>query len=206
MSLTVAIVDYGLCNLDSIARAVEEAGCRAVVTADSKDVEQAGKIIIPGVGAFSEAMKALEADGLDETLHEQVIDRKIPCLGICLGMQLMASVGFEGREVAGLGWFDAEVRRLDPGPGHVRIPHIGWNDVMARRTDTLFRGIPPGQSFYFVHSYRLMPRCDEEILGWTDYGAGFVAAIERENVFGVQFHPEKSQKVGLRLLRNFLEL
>jgi glutamine amidotransferase len=201
----VAIVDTGLCNLDSIARAIEECGGKPLVTEDPGDREHAARIVLPGVGAFPEAMDRLRSRGLDMALSEQVIGREIPFLGVCLGMQLMATLGTEVRETAGLGWIDGEVSLLQAGPGE-RIPHIGWNEVEPTAGSPLFQGIAPGRDFYFVHSYVLRPTRDEDVAAVTPYAGGFVSAVHRDNVFGVQFHPEKSQQVGFAVLRNFLAL
>ena len=204
MSL-VAIVDYGMCNLDSIGRAVEECGGNSLVTDNPKDLNEATHIILPGVGALPDAMENLRALGFDSALDEQVVDNSIPFLGICLGMHMMARRGFEGKETDGLGWIDADVVRLEPNGEDTRIPHIGWNEVYPTTDDSpLFENFNEGTDLYFVHSYHL--KCDEEdqVLARTPYGAGFVSAVSRGNLFGVQFHPEKSQKVGFQVLRNFL--
>jgi len=206
MSMRVAVVDYGMCNLDSVRRAFEELGAQPFVTDEPSELEHADQIVLPGVGAFPDAMRNLRARGLDDALTKQVIDNGAPFLGICLGMQLIAAKGFEVAETAGLGWVDGDVVRFDARTGE-RIPHVGWNDVEVEvdRALPLFAGIPPHADFYFVHSFHLACRDRRDVLATTPYGGGFVAAVNRDNVFGVQFHPEKSQRHGLRLLRNFLE-
>lgn len=201
----VAIVDTGLCNLDSIARAIEDCGESPLVTDDPADLEHVARIVLPGVGAFPEAMARLRSRGLDVALTKQVIDREIPFLGVCLGMQLVATRGTEVRDTAGLGWIDGEVNLLQTGPGE-RIPHIGWNEVEPIDGSPLFRGITPGRDFYFVHSFVFRPAREEDIAAVTPYAGGFASAVHRGNVFGVQFHPEKSQQVGFAVLRNFLAL
>jgi len=201
----VAIVDTGCCNLDSIARAIEECGGNPFVTDHPAGLERAARIVLPGVGAFPEAMARLRSCGLDVALTEQVMGRQIPFLGICLGMQLVATLGTEAGETAGLGWIDAQVRLLQAQPGE-RIPHIGWNEVLPVADCPLFKGLTPGLDFYFVHSYALRPDRDEDVAATTPYAGGFVSAVHRGNVFGVQFHPEKSQKAGFTVLRNFLAL
>ncbi len=201
----VAIVDTGLCNLDSIARAIEDCGGNPLVTDDPADLERGARIVLPGVGTFPEAMARLRSRDLDVALTEQVVGREIPFLGVCLGMQLMASRGTEVRETAGLGWIDGEVSLLDARPGE-RMPHIGWNEVEPTAGSPLFRGIDPGRDFYFVHGYVLHPTRDEDVAAVTPYAGGFVSAVHRGNLFGVQFHPEKSQQVGFAVLRNFLAL
>jgi glutamine amidotransferase len=200
----IAIVDYGLCNLDSVRRAVEECGGHPIVTSRPQDVATAARIILPGVGAFPEAMENLRANGLDEALREQVVERGVPFLGICLGMQLMATRGFEGQITEGLGWIDADVRKLESAVG-ARVPHIGWNEVNLERRSSLFREVKDGSDFYFVHSYVMCPRNTSDVVGRTRHGSGaFAAAVVRDNMAGVQFHPEKSQRAGFAVIRNFL--
>lgn len=202
----IAIIDYGMCNLDSVARAVEECGGLAVVTDRAQDIEHATHIILPGVGAFSEAMANIRSRRLDEVMGSQVFGKQIPFLGICLGMQLLAEVGHEGGQHPGLGWIRGEVRRLQPTPGNSRIPHIGWNEVVFQRESPIFKGMLSNKDFYFVHSYHFV--CDDpgDLVATTPYTGGFVSAVQREWVFAVQFHPEKSQRVGFQVLRNFIAL
>lgn len=202
---TVAIVDYGMCNLDSVSRAVEECGGTPVVTGDKLDIESAEYIILPGVGSFADAMKEIRKRSLDTVLKEQIIDRNIPFLGICLGMQLMATKGSEGDAVEGLGIIDGEVKCLIPDSKETRIPHIGWNEVKHTNSSLLFKGIESGKDFYFVHSYHFC--CSEEnVVARTPYCGEFVSAVAKGMAFGVQFHPEKSQKAGFQVIRNFLSL
>lgn len=202
----VAIVDYGLCNLDSVARAVSECGGHPVVTSSRADLETSNRIILPGVGAFREAIRHLRSGGLEDVLNEQVIQNGIPFLGICLGMQLMATTGLEVEETPGLGWIPGCVRRLLPTARDPRVPHVGWNQVTPSRSSALFEGLPTGSDFYFVHSYHLVPVHAEHILAVTPYGGGVVSAVQRDWIWGVQFHPEKSLQAGFQLLRNFLRL
>jgi len=200
------IVDYGLCNLDSIARAVEECGGRPRVTDDACDLKDADCVILPGVGSYGDAMANLRENSLDEAMTERVQGDGVPFLGICLGMQLMASKGVEGRGADGLGWIDGEVRRLEPATPGERVPHVGWNEVEPVNGATLFDGIAPGSDFYFVHSYHLDVVETAQVQGRTPYCDSFVSAVGRDNIYGVQFHPEKSQKAGFKLLTNFLNL
>ncbi len=202
----VAIVNYGMGNLDSVARAVEECGGHPVITSDHHEFETASYIILPGVGAFADGMKNIRQRGLDEILTDQVIEKGIPCLGLCLGMQLLASTGDEGGGADGLGWIDGEVRRLEPPEIGIRIPHAGWNEVRYRRDSPLFSAILEGSDFYFVHSYHFKPRKLDDVLAVTPYCGEFVSVVGRANIFGVQFHPEKSQRVGFQLIRNFLAI
>ena len=203
---TVAIVDYGMCNLDSVARAIEECGGKAIVTDRARDLDRVNRIILPGVGAFPDAMQNIRERSLDEVLYEQVFIKEIPILGICLGMQIMATIGHEGRNVQGLGWIPGRVIRMEPFGDDTRIPHIGWNEVYPVRPSTLFSNIEPGKDFYFIHSYHFCPDDEENILARTPYGKGFVSAIQSKTIFAVQFHPEKSQHTGFKLIKNFLSV
>ena len=206
-SLTrVAIVDFGLSNLDSIFRAVEECGGNPVVTKDPADLEKTGHIILPGTGTFADAMDNLRSSSLDAALTEHVIERKAPFLGICLGMQLLSEKGYESGGGQGLGFIEGIVDRLQSSEASERIPHVGWNEVYPRSGCPLFEGIPDGIDFYFVHSYHFAASAEATVLATTPYCGGFVSAVEKGNVFGVQFHPEKSQHWGFQLLRNFLAL
>lgn len=200
----VVIVDTALCNLRSITRAVEECGARPRIAVSGDDVGKPSHVILPGVGAFPDAMEHLERSGLSEALTDQVRTQGVPFLGICLGMQLLATTGSEVRETRGLGWIDGEVVRLPAIPGE-RIPHVGWNGVDVLDDDPLFDGVAPDRDFYFVHSWVLRPTHESDVVATTDYGGGFTSAVRRDNVFGVQFHPEKSQAAGFQVLRNFLD-
>lgn len=201
---TVAIVDYGMSNLDSVARAVQECGGTPRVTEGPQDLGLATHIILPGVGVFADGMKHLRERGYEDALREQVARKGIPFLGICLGMQLMAERGYEGGETTGLGLIAGEVLRLEPAGGDTRIPHVGWNEVVFDGEPELFRSIPSGRDFYFVHSWHLRAARPEEVVARTPYCGGFVSAVARERICGTQFHPEKSQRTGFQLLRNFL--
>lgn len=199
------IIDYGMCNLDSVARAVEKCGGTALVTGDPRDLNDADAIILPGVGAFPDAMAELQARSLVGPIKKLVLEDKVPFLGICLGMQLMASRGFENRETPGLGLIPGEVVRLIPEAPSIRIPHVGWNEVLQTRASVLFKDIPNHRDFYFVHSYHFC--CEAQyVLGRTPYCNGFNSVIGIGHCFGLQFHPEKSLRSGLKLLNNFLSL
>ena len=203
---TVAIIDYGMCNLDSVARAVEECGGTPLVTNNIHDLEIATHIILPGVGAFPDAMNQLCQLSMDTALREQVLENKIPFLGICLGMQVMATKGTEGEETDGLGLIEGTVKRLKPESHDTRIPHIGWNEVHYMRSSPLFEGISTGKDFYFVHSYHFCCSDENNIVARTPYCGGLTSVISKGNAFGTQFHPEKSQKVGFQLLENFISI
>lgn len=203
----VVIVACGLGNLDSVARAVEECGGKPLIAAEPRELENASCIILPGVGAFAAAMGNLRQLGLHGALEEQVIGRRIPVLGICLGMQLMATKGWEGGvETPGLGWLDGEVKRLKPNGPAERVPHIGWNQAVILQSSALFKDIDSGKDFYFVHSYHLDCRDRRNVIACTPYCGGFASAVGNGHIFGVQFHPEKSQRAGFQVLRNFLSL
>ncbi|MFI5348062.1 MAG: imidazole glycerol phosphate synthase subunit HisH [Elusimicrobiota bacterium] len=203
---TVALVDYGIGNIDSVRRALQECGAEVVLAAKREDFERCSAIVLPGVGAFGDGMKHLRERGLVEILDEQVLEKKIPFLGICLGMQMLAKKGFENEASDGLGWIDADCVLLEPKSAADRIPHIGWNEARHDGTSPLFRDLPSGKDFYFVHSYVLKCRKPAEAIASTPYAGGFTSAVGRDNIWGVQFHAEKSQKPGFQLLRNFLSL
>jgi glutamine amidotransferase len=203
VSKRVAIIDHGLSNLNSIARAIEECGGTALVTDHPADLRDADRIILPGVGAFPAAIAKLRASGLADALHEELARRPVPLLGICLGMQLLAESSSEGGDNAGLGLIPGRVVKLQSGADE-RIPHMGWNEVRPTVESPLFKGIAAGSDFYFVHSYCLV--CPESsVIARTPYCGEFVSAAGSANVMAVQFHPEKSQRAGFQLLRNFLE-
>ncbi|MDZ3836504.1 MAG: imidazole glycerol phosphate synthase subunit HisH [Rhodospirillales bacterium] len=210
--MTVAIVDYGSGNLRSAAkafeRAVSEAGLDAEVrvTADPADVLRADHIVLPGVGAFADCRRGLDAvPGMVEALGQAVLDRGRPFLGICVGMQLLADVGREHGDHQGLGWIRGEVAHIAPADPALKIPHMGWNElVLARPDHPLLAGIGDGAHAYFVHSYAFVCAEDADVLARVDYGGPITAIIGRDNIAGTQFHPEKSQAVGLRLIANFL--
>lgn len=203
---TVALVDYGIGNVDSVRRALQECGAEVVLASKRGEFERCASIVLPGVGAFGDGMKHLRERGLVEILNEQVLEKKIPFLGVCLGMQLLAKKGYENEISDGLGWIDADCVRLKPMSAEERIPHIGWNEALHEGKAPLFKDLPSGKDFYFVHSYALECRTSSEVLATTPYAGGFPSAVGRDNIFGVQFHPEKSQKPGFQLLRNFLAL
>ena len=200
MSPRIAIIDYKMGNLRSVEKGFEHAGVsNVVVTGDPAVIEAADAIVLPGVGAFRDASANLRESGVEEILRHKV-GSGTPFLGICLGMQLLADIGLEDGEYVGLGLVPGVCDKL---PAGVKIPHIGWNTVEYPRDSPLFDGIPESTAFYFVHSYRLSPRDDSVIVGSTEYGVRFAAAVQLRNIFAVQFHPEKSSTMGLALLSNF---
>ena len=201
----IAIVDYGMGNLRSLSNALVNAGAEVVITSSPADLRRADRIVLPGVGAFGDAARALRESGLAEPLSAEVLRERKPLLGICLGMQLLARTSTEHGFHEGLGWIDAEVVRL-PSVTGIKVPHVGWNSVTPRTSqEGLFKGIPHDTDFYFVHSFTFVPELEEHVLARTEYGIPVVAAVRRGNVWGTQFHPEKSSRAGLRLFRNFIE-
>ncbi len=198
----IAVIDYKLGNLFSVVKAFEFLGQQVRVTASPDDLRAATHIVLPGVGAFPHGMQNLKDAGLLAVLNEEVIEKKKPFLGICLGLQLLAEKGFEHEECEGLGWVKGEVRQLETGG--LKIPHIGWNDVTAKEGSKLFAGIKQGSDFYFVHSYQLHCTDPAAVAATTEYGERITAAVEQDNIYAVQFHPEKSQEAGQKLLENFL--
>jgi glutamine amidotransferase len=210
--MKVAIVDYGSGNLHSahkaFERAAREAGVEAEirVTADPEWTLAADRIVLPGVGAFADCRRGLDAvPGMVEVLADSVRRRGRPFLGICVGMQLLASRGLEHEIVAGLDWIPGDVDRIRPSDPSLKIPHMGWNTLELRRPHALLEGVAPGLHAYFVHSYQLYAAQPADVVATTDYGGPITALVARDNVAGVQFHPEKSQTLGLALIGNFLK-
>lgn len=202
----IAVVSYGMGNIQSVCNALEHLGHDAVPAATPEDLDAADRIILPGVGAFPAAMARLIETGFAAALHAQVLDQKKPVLGICLGMQLLAETGTEFEECQGLGWIPGRVERIPREGTALRLPQIGWNELDISADARLFTGIEGDTSCYFVHSYQLNPAEPSDIVATTDYGGPVVAAVERGNIFGAQFHPEKSARVGLAVLENFATL
>lgn len=200
----IAIVDYGIGNIRAILNIYRRLNISAYAASSRQDLEKAEKLIMPGVGAFDWAMTRLQASGLRDALDAAVLERKTPVLGICIGMQMMARSSEEGR-LEGLGWIGGTVKRLSFPAIHrlASLPHMGWNDVKPRTDESLFAGLEQDARFYFLHSYHFS--CDDEgcVLATTDYYGEFACGVRAGNVFGVQFHPEKSHQFGVRLLKNF---
>ncbi len=204
-----ALIDYGSGNLASAAKALAHAakGSHEIVTtADPEVVLTAERVVLPGVGAFADCMKGLsQVPGMTEALREKVLKQGAPFLGICVGMQLLATVGVEFGRHAGLGWIAGEVVKITPDDPTLKIPHMGWNELTFEQDHALLEGIAPGAHAYFVHSYQFKPVLPEDLIATTDYGGPLTAIIGNENIAGTQFHPEKSQATGLKLLENFLK-
>jgi glutamine amidotransferase len=210
--MTTAIIDYGSGNLRSAAKAFERAaaehglGDTILVTSRPEEVALAERIVLPGVGAFADCRRGLAAvPGLEAALTEAVIGRGRPFLGICVGMQLMADCGREFETVDGLGWVAGEVVAIERADPALKIPHMGWNEILPRAAHPVLAGLPAGTHVYFVHGYHFRPAASADLIADVDYGGPLAAAIGRDNLIGTQFHPEKSQMAGLRLIANFLE-
>jgi imidazole glycerol-phosphate synthase subunit HisH len=203
--MKIAIVNYGMGNLGSVRRAFEDIGAEVYIANHPAAIYDANKIVLPGVGAFTEGMECLTNAGWASALHEVVIQQGKPLLGICLGMQMLATMGQEGGETNGLDFIPGKVQRLDTIGCKLRIPHVGWNDVRYCKQDVLFNRIPDLSDFYFVHSYAFVPENQEHLIATASYDCDLAAAIRNGNVFGCQFHPEKSSKAGRQLLKNFMD-
>jgi imidazole glycerol-phosphate synthase subunit HisH len=204
--MAIGIVDYGMGNLRSVQKALAQVGVDARIISGGEEIEKSEKIILPGVGAFQDAIATLKDKGLVEPIKRH-IERGKAFLGICLGLQLLFDVGYEDGEHRGMGIISGKCIRFDVDQRlGLKVPHMGWNQLMVRNPSPLLRDLPGGCSVYFVHGYHVVPTDPKVIAAETDYGGPFVSSIRRENVFATQFHPEKSQKVGLRILANFAAL
>ncbi|MFH2091019.1 MAG: imidazole glycerol phosphate synthase subunit HisH [Pseudomonadota bacterium] len=201
----IAIIDYGMGNVRSVYNALDFIGQEVLITADPGKIADASRIVLPGVGAFGKAMDHLNTAGLVEILNREVLENKKPFLGICLGMQLLASDSSEHGFTNGLGLIPGQVRMFDRPDSDLKLPHMGWNDIMPQKPHPVFDGLKPGQfCFYFVHSYHFKPQDSGDVLATCDYGGEFCAVLARDNIIATQFHPEKSQDNGIQLLENFV--
>jgi glutamine amidotransferase len=201
----IAVVDYGMGNLHSVRNALDMVGAEVCVTKRPEDLRAAERIILPGVGAFGECAKNLRASGMVEALEEEVFEKGKPFYGICVGLQVLARESFELGVHQGLGWVPAVVKRFTSGPDGLKVPHVGWNEIIPQFDIPLFKGLRRDLTFYFVHSYHVVLDDPGWMVAACDYGGPFTAAVLQNNIFASQFHPEKSQQNGLRLLQNFLE-
>ena len=203
--MKAGIVDYGMGNLGSVKRKMDLLGYDAVISSDSRELKKSDKLILPGVGHFKTAVHRLKSIGLWDFLNEEALGRSKPMLGICLGQQLMCSHSEEGHE-EGLAWFDARVERFRINDmKNIQIPHMGWNTLQKVKDSILLKNIPADAEFYFVHAYHVLSGNEDEIVALTHYGADFVSVLQKGNLFGVQFHPEKSHDAGMRMIDNFMK-
>ena len=206
MPSKIVIVDYGTGNLNSVRRSLDRLRAGSIISSNPNDISSADKIILPGVGHFGNAMSNLREFNLLDALHEAVLVKQKPILGICLGMELMARNSEEGN-TSGLGWFDAEVVRFNiSDKRRYKIPQMGWNNIRIKKNSLLMKNISELSEFYFVHSYHLKTNDQSDILNETEYESIYTSAIEKDNIFGVQYHPEKSHDAGDQLIRNFVEM
>ena len=210
--MSITIIDYGSGNLNSAAKALETAASninidsKIIVTSDPKIIKESKKIILPGQGSFRDCYLGIKKiSGLEDVLNEFVLVKKKPIFGICVGMQLFAKTGYELQETEGFGWIDGEVRKINNINKTLKLPHMGWNQIEFKEDFALFSGLKNKSHMYFVHSYELITRQKDCIVATTNYGNSIVVAVAKENIFGTQFHPEKSQKNGLIILENFLK-
>ncbi len=208
--MKVTIVDYNSGNISSVINSFEEVAKNKVnieVTSDLGKIKSSDKLVLPGQGSFKGCVDALnKTDGLTEALNEFAINNKKPLLGICVGLQMFADVGYEETETKGLGWISGKVSKIDNQNGKFKLPHIGWNQINIVKDSKLFRDIENNSHMYFVHSYEFVPNDKNVISATTDYSSNIVCSVEKENIFGTQFHPEKSDKIGLKIIDNFINL
>ena len=210
--MSIAIIDYGSGNLRSAAKALEvanksvNANSKIVITSDPEVIKKANKIILPGQGSFRECYLGIKKiNGLVDTLNDFVLVQKKPIFGICVGMQLFAKIGYESEETKGFGWIDGVVKKINNINKTLKLPHMGWNQIEFKKDFLLFSGIENKSHMYFVHSYEFLTKQKDCIVATTNYGNSIIVAVAKDNIFGTQFHPEKSQKNGLKLLENFLK-
>ena len=210
--MSIAIIDYGSGNLRSAAKALEVANknlntnSKIVITSDPEVIRKSNKIILPGQGSFRDCFLGIKKiNGLVDTLNDFVLVQKKPIFGICIGMQLFAKIGYESKETKGFGWIDGIVKKINNINKTLKLPHMGWNQIEFKKDFSLFSGIENQSHMYFVHSYELLTKQKDCIVATTNYGNSIISAVAKDNIFGTQFHPEKSQKNGLKLLENFLK-
>ena len=208
--MKVTIVDYNSGNISSVINSFKEVAKNKIdleVTSDLQKIRSSDKLVLPGQGSFKSCVDALNAiNGLTEALSEFAINDKKPLLGICVGLQMFADIGYEETETKGLGWIPGKVSKIDNKDGAFKLPHIGWNEINIVKESKIFKNLDKNSHMYFVHSYEFIPDDKKVISATTDYSTNIVCAVEKENIFGTQFHPEKSDKLGLKLIDNFLNL
>jgi glutamine amidotransferase len=210
--MSIAIIDYGSGNLRSAAKALEVANknlntnSKIVITSDPEVIRKSNKIILPGQGSFRDCFLGIKKiDGLVDILNDFVLVQKKPIFGICIGMQLFAKIGYESKETKGFGWIDGIVKKINNINRTLKLPHMGWNQIEFKKDFSLFSGIENQSHMYFVHSYEFLTKQKDCVVATTNYGNSIIVAVAKDNIFGTQFHPEKSQKNGLKLLENFLK-
>ncbi len=206
MNMKITIIDYGLGNLASVKNALSHLGIEAVITNNPSLIQNSTHLVLPGVGSFEAGMEGLKKLGLVEILAEEVLEKKKPILGICLGLQLFAEKGFEYGEHGGLGFIKGVVEKIDTSVSKLPLPHIGWNNVSILGNHRITKNLDNEPIFYFVHSYHFIPKDKNIIAGVADYGTSITSIIEKENIFGAQFHPEKSHTDGMQILKNFISI
>ena len=208
--MKVTIVDYNSGNISSVINSFKEVAKDKVhieVTSDLNKIKSSDKVVLPGQGSFKSCVDALnKINGLTDTLNEFAVTDKKPLLGICVGLQMFADIGYEETETKGLGWISGKVSKIDNQNGKYKLPHIGWNQLKIVKDSKIFKGIENNSHMYFVHSYEIIPEDKSVVSATTDYSSCIVCSIEKENIFGTQFHPEKSDKIGLRIINNFINL
>ena len=208
--MNVTIVDYNSGNISSVINSFNEVAKDKVnieVTSELHKIKSSDKLVLPGQGSFKSCVEALNnINGLVDTLNEFAINYKKPLLGICVGLQMFADIGYEEMETKGLGWISGKVSKIDNQNGKIKLPHIGWNQINILKDSKIFKNIENNSHMYFVHSYEFNPKDKTVISSTTDYSSNIVCSVEKENIFGTQFHPEKSDKLGLRLIENFLKI
>ena len=208
--MNVIIVDYNSGNISSVINSFKEVAKNKVnieVTSNLSKIKSSDKVVLPGQGSFKSCVNALnKIDGLSNTLNEFAISLKKPLLGICVGLQMFADIGYEETETKGLGWISGKVSKINNQNGKYKLPHIGWNQIKIIKDSKIFKDIENNSHMYFVHSYEFIPDSKNVISATTEYSSNIVCSIEKENIFGTQFHPEKSDKMGLKIIKNFLDL
>ena len=208
--MNITIVDYKSGNISSVINSFKEVAQNKVkveVTSDLKKIKSSDKVVLPGQGSFKSCVDALnKINGLRDTLSDFAINNKKPLLGICVGLQMFADIGYEETETKGLGWISGKVSKIDNQNGKFKLPHIGWNQINILKESKIFKDIENNSHMYFVHSYEFIPKDKNVVLATTDYSSNIVCSVEKENIFGTQFHPEKSDKMGLKIIDNFINI
>ena len=208
--MNVTIVDYNSGNISSVINSFKEVAQNKVnikVTSDLEKIKSSDKVVLPGQGSFKSCVDALNnISGLADTLNEFAINNKKPLLGICVGLQMFADIGYEETKTKGLGWISGKVSKIDNQNGKYKLPHIGWNQINIVKESKIFKNIENNAHMYFVHSYEFIPENKDVITATTDYSSKIVCSVQKENIFGAQFHPEKSDKIGLKMIKNFIDL